>query len=105
MKRAVVFAVCVGWISSAAAAFDDGNDLLQICTNEREFCLGLTSGYYDMMRTMGVTCPRASNVSRGQVRDVIVKYLNDNPAKRNQSASFLAATALTQGFGCKKPGT
>jgi Rap1a immunity proteins len=90
-----------------AAYSDTGNDLWNACTDgapgHNYLCIGLPSAYFDMMLAMGYRCS-VTGVDRGQVRDVLLKYLSDNPGKRNLPASELAITSLKSTFRCVGPG-
>lgn len=87
--------------------FDTGNDLWNACTDNvpghNYLCIGLPSAYFDMMLAMGYRCS-VTGVDRGQVRDVLLKYLSENPGKRNLPASELAITSFKTTFRCVGPG-
>jgi hypothetical protein len=63
-------------------------------------CLGEITGHYDMMIAVGFRCSNAKGVDKGQVRDVVLKYLRDHPAKRHQPSASLTIEAMTDAFGC-----
>ncbi|MDW9600163.1 hypothetical protein GOA86_17555 [Sinorhizobium meliloti] len=91
----------------AKAAFKDGNDLLDDCQRGEDlssadmYCLAYTIGVFDSMQALGLL-PRSKcnfgNVKAIQVKDVVVKWLNDNPAKRNQVAADIVMFAVIEGF-------
>jgi hypothetical protein len=87
------------------AGFNSGNELLALC-NERvgsiDFanCSGNIVGYADMMSLLGLVC-FDKEVTKGQVRDLVKKSLQDNPATRNKSSVSLAYVALSDAFPCK----
>ncbi|MDX1247547.1 Rap1a/Tai family immunity protein [Sinorhizobium meliloti] len=91
----------------AKAAFKDGNELLDNCKQGDDqswaemYCLAYTIGVFDSLDTLGLL-PRSRcnfrNLSALQVKDVVVKWLNDNPAKRNQVAADIVRTAVIEGF-------
>jgi hypothetical protein len=66
-----------------------GNTLLDMCEStgafEQSFCLGYITGVTDMHSAVGSVLPEnrrscvAENVSNGQVKDVVVKYLKEHP--------------------------
>lgn len=89
----------------AFARFDGGNDLLRICEDPRGemLCLGTVIGHYDMMEAWGFACGSAPGVTKSQVKDIVVKYLRDNPSQRHQPAAFLSAEAITKAFSCRPP--
>ena len=92
-----------------AGYFHTGNDLLNICTDQRYVqkgeCIGLATAYYESMQ-MTHTCPKTSNITTGQIRDIAVKFLKDNPGERHLLAATLAYRAFYVAFDCKpKPNT
>jgi hypothetical protein len=88
-----------------------GNDLLESCGSAghfgQAFCLGYVAGVTDLDGPDGSAFPErrrscvAENVSNGQVRDVVVKYLKDHPEERHIQASILIVKAMAQAFPCK----
>jgi len=92
--------------SLARAEFDTGNDVWNLCTDNAAghnyMCIGMTTAYFDMMLATGYQCASPA-ADRGQVRDVVLKYLSDNPGMRNLPASQLAMTSLTTAFQCARP--
>jgi Ssp1 endopeptidase immunity protein Rap1a len=88
-----------------------GNDLLDSCESKAEFkqafCLGYINGATDLDGMDGSVFPErrrscvAENVSNGQVRDVVVKYLRDHPEERHLLAAILIVKAMSQAFPCK----
>jgi hypothetical protein len=106
MKRFVIAALLVFPGIAQAEYFDTGNDLWNVCTDNvaghNYLCIGMSAAYFDMMLATGYRC--ATPVTdRGQVRDVVLKYLSDNPAMRSMPASELAVTSLTAAFQCARP--
>lgn len=89
-----------------AEYFATGNDLWTFCTDKFPghdyLCLGPPAAYFDMMLATGYQCA-STGVAREQVRDALLKYLSDNPDKRNQPASQLALTSLTTAFQFVEP--
>jgi hypothetical protein len=88
-----------------------GNDLLESCESkgnlEHAFCLGYIIGVTDVEGMDSAVFPErrrscvAENVSNGQVRDVVVKYLKDHPEERHLQAAILVVKAMGQAFPCK----
>jgi Rap1a immunity proteins len=62
----------------------------------------MSAAYFDMMLATGYRCA-TTGVDRAQVRDVVLKFLSDNPEKRSQPASELAITSLKTAFQCVGP--
>jgi hypothetical protein len=105
MRRTVliVSALLASTIDVRAGQFDTGNDFLSLCANALLVgnCTGSAVGYTDMLNLLGLVCLNG-NVTKGQVRDVIKKYMQDHPAERSHPAASLAYSALTEAFPCKK---
>jgi hypothetical protein len=89
---------------SAAAGFWDGNKLLSDINSEtysgKALALGYVIGVHDSFDTLLFCTPE--NSSQGQLRDVVKKYLENNPASRHKSADVLIVNALQQNFPCPK---
>lgn len=93
------------WIAlsfSAQAEFWDGNILLERLTStstyERGTAMGYVMGVHDTMQ--GVNhCP-ASNVQAGQVREMVLNYLNNVPAQRHKTADTIVLQVLRGAFPC-----
>ena len=93
----LVFATSVS--AKATVVFDNGNELLSVCGKDRSYCLGVTSGYSDMLQSLGETCADKL-VTRGQAADIVVRFLRDHPKNRHLTAASLARAALTDAFPC-----
>jgi hypothetical protein len=106
MKRFVAAALFLFPSIAQAGYFDTGDDLWNLCTDKfpghNYLCIGLPAAYFDMMLATGYRCATVG-VDREQVRDVVLKYLSDNPEKRNLPASELAITPLKAAFQCVGP--
>ena len=106
VKLGIVAAVLL-WKGLAGAAFDTGNELYQYCTakagnQEFAFCLGLVTGYYEGF-TIGFECPGAGpKVTREQLKDIVVRFLEANPSNRHMPGAVLAGRAYLLAFNCKK---
>jgi hypothetical protein len=98
----------VGIASPANADSYSGNDILKMCTstsvNDQNFCAGYSSGIFEEIRLVHVVQKTQDcvpvGVTYGQVEDVIVKYLKDNPADRNSAAVFLVTAAIGDAWKC-----
>jgi len=106
-------AICVCTLlftaTTANAHFLTGNDLYRMCRgniDEQEQCLGYVEGVSD-----GINVVRAGSgeppcvrpgVEAGQIRDVVVRYLEDNPQDRDGNAWGLAAAAVGRAWNCGK---
>jgi hypothetical protein len=59
--------------------------------------MGTIVGHYDMMMAMGCRCGNETTKNKQQLRDIVVKYLQENPAQRSDAAaslSFVAPSSL-----------
>jgi Rap1a immunity proteins len=121
MKRAFwllglsALSVCIP-ANESYAATETGNDLLKSCSTpssdeyygfERAKCLGYVLGAYDAFNTTSrvegnivILCP-PEDLTKGQIRDIVVKYLEENPETRHESASDLVMLALSKAYPCK----
>lgn len=95
-------------IHPAYAGFQTGNDLLRWCTNTDNFSEGECGGYiigvadaqeFFRAANKSASCVPA-DVEAGQLRDVVVKYLQDNPNVRNLGASVLVMAAIVNAWPC-----
>jgi len=90
-------------------AVDDGNELLDICSKDDYFhqgyCLGyiraLSSGVDLVLYTSKQQICYGSNITIGQIRDVVIAYIRRNPAKRNENAMVLVSGASAEAWPCK----
>lgn len=98
----MVLAAAVTYAPPATASyFDSGNTLLDVCEKSEMACLAATSAAWDMMAALGYRC-NDNGAVRGQIRDVALKYLRENPQDRASPAAFLIILAGEKYFGCKK---
>jgi hypothetical protein len=103
MKRLVAAALLFFPGIVHAEYFDTGADLWNLCTDNASghnyLCIGMSTAYFDMMHATGYRCAMPA-ADREKVRDVVLKYLTDNPDKRGQPASELAIASLKTAFQC-----
>jgi Ssp1 endopeptidase immunity protein Rap1a len=88
-----------------------GNELLESCeakgSFKEAFCLGYITGVTDLDQMNASVFPEhrrscvPENVTNGQIRDVIVRYLTDHPEERHMLAAILVAEAMGKAFPCK----
>ena len=80
--------------------------LLQDCTRQRQsLCLGYIEAVSDASEVNAVNGYEAcvpEAVTAGQLQDVVVQYLQLNPADRHLSAVGLVAHALSKAFPCHR---
>jgi hypothetical protein len=94
--------------TSFADSFKTGNDLLINCESELQVdtahCLEYIKGIYDAHATFvawGYMEPRfcvPKGVTVGQLRKIVVKYLNDNPQILHQSGSGRVSNSFFDAF-------
>jgi hypothetical protein len=103
MKRKIILSLLV--IScSAHAQFRTGNQLLSDMQESAGYTKGLSMGY-----VMGVTdagnginhCP-PSNVTAGQINDMVRNTLIDTPEVRHVHAATIIEFVLNKTWPCKK---
>ena len=89
----------------ASAYFYTGSQLLALCESSESFedglCVGAILGHYDMLLALGYSCRNDRLPTRQQIREVVVKYLKNNPAKLSGRAATLTYFALLSAFDCK----
>lgn len=110
--RTLVLAAGLLWSVSSFSqdehvAFRSSNALYKDCTAQtndlvaRSLCLGYVAGAADMLDEMKVTC-RPTEVTVGQMRDIVVNYHRDHPESRHYAAPDEVSAVLAKTFPCKK---
>jgi hypothetical protein len=61
---------------------------------------GYVTGVHDSLNGMLFCTPK--NVSVGQMKAVVAKYMSENPVEWNRRADWLVVNALKNGFPCPK---
>ena len=118
-------ALCAGALahpSTAKAEFISGNKLYRYCTGtesafsqtvQSAMCLAYIQGAHDGLEASGtfltikfeldnpmkVVCV-PDGVETSQLQEIVTKYLRENPADRNLSASLLVLFALRTSYPC-----
>jgi hypothetical protein len=64
--------------------------------------VGYVDGIADAAVGLGYACYPAG-VARAEIRQVVVKYLRDNPGRLGDPASLLVLNGLFEAFPCKQP--
>lgn len=103
MKRAIAAAALVALCATAQAAFWDGNTLhshLNGNTSEQILASGFIMGVADSLHGDVQCAP--SNVSVGQVRDMVAGFLGRVPNARHLPAHALVAYVLINTWPCQK---
>lgn len=91
----------------AHAGFNDGNRALSRCTSTQDhdisYCLGLIAGLTDgvLDSTTNVIC-LPQNVTIGQLRDVLLRHLANNPESRHVGAGAIMFVSLITAFPCRR---
>ena len=99
---AAIAAGLVGGPASAKGVFKDGNRLLLDCNSPRAFSRGICLGFIQGVSDSPVHGSRVCSPAVGsQVKQVVVRFLEANPAKRDQDAAELVARALADAYPCR----
>lgn len=90
----------------------EGNGLLEACTSraplQGAMCIGYIRGVIDGENMMGTALNNkplvclSEGVTLGQVQDVVVKYLKDNPTERNKPSAGLIGIAAATAWPCSQ---
>ena len=110
--RALLVVSLVGlvWSGPAEAIYLNGNQLQKICqakdeTTSKDVCLGYINGVADVLRgkdeVAGARACIPTNVTTGQARDIVTRWLTANPEDCHCNASTLVAEALEVAFPCR----
>jgi hypothetical protein len=92
-------------------SLESGNTLLAKCVGPPEVqlvCAGYTAAIYDMIAMLeaGGAMPKRhcfpTGVTRLQIHDVIVRYLQNHPEARHMGAAGLASDALQEAWPCNR---
>jgi hypothetical protein len=93
---------------SAIAEYVDGNNLLEQCRSKAQlgqaFCRGyilaIADSKLESNATRNICVPRSVTVD--QLRDIVVKYLEQNARYGHLPANFLVHNSLWEVFSCSK---
>lgn len=91
--------------ASAETETNDGNGLYELCSGTEAIytlgiCHGYISGVRDALRGV-VICP-PSNVTNGQVFDIVINGLRDHPEERQKESVVLIIKYLSAAFPCQR---
>jgi hypothetical protein len=67
------------------------------------FAFGYVVGVFEALNTVTFCGPGTPR--QGQLREVVIKYLNDHPERLNKDRFEVTADALDAAFPCPPPGT
>jgi hypothetical protein len=91
--------------ATRVTAFMDGNELLQTCRDREPACLPYVIGVADALemvsRRLTNIC-RPDGVTPEQLLDVLISWLEDNPAERHRPAAKLAGMAYAGAWPCNQ---
>ncbi len=103
--RHLIIVMALTLLSSwpAHAAFKSGNDLLEYCEKEKgSFDRGVCGGYIiGVVDNSGTQICLPDGVIVGQLQDVVVQFLKNNPNSRHYTGSSIVALSLKKAFPCK----
>lgn len=107
MLLRLTFIFSVLFSSPAWADFETGNQLHSDCSSElfyeKGICIGYIMAIADVLGSSplyGYSTCIPSGVTAGQMRDVVQRWLNENPKERHYNADSLVAWALSDAFPC-----
>ena len=92
-------------------SIESGNTLLAKCVGPPEnqlICAGYTAGIYDMINLLETTSavPKRHcfppGVTRLQLHDVVIRYLQEHPEQRHMGAAALVSDALEDAWPCRR---
>jgi hypothetical protein len=103
-------ATCIGQLSQTSASHSQpetqmvmGNELLRWCADGSAAgaaaCVSYIMGISDAVtHPDAISCP--GNATRAQRREVVVRYMTEQPGNLDLPAGVLVTTALQQAFPC-----
>lgn len=106
MKRiiAILATALAPLCANGSTFFLTGNELLSKCNSTemhlRTDCIGYVTGVFDAFSSITICAP--NGVTRGQVRDVVVQYLNMIPSERHKAADLLVGAVLAATWPCQR---
>ena len=97
---AVLAVAAVAYTTAVQAQNLSGNKLLEDCTaTGGSFRSGVCHGYIRALaEAFGPCAP--TGVTYGQITDVVIKHLYDNPQSRHREAQELILNAMAQAWPC-----
>lgn len=108
VKFIAALAVAIAALPAPAQAeWMDGNQLHDTCATpapmDRAMCLSYVIGVLDGMRYLPQPPVTPKGATAGQIRDVVAKYLTDNPAMRDQQARMIVKAAISDAWPKLQP--
>ena len=100
LKRLLGAAAVIVCFSGPAQA-NDGNTLLRLCAKDKIQCGFVLQGVIEGLGPLAAAIGCLPGAARpSQLRDVLFKYIQSNPAKRHLYIPFLFDKAMTEAFNC-----
>lgn len=111
-KKIMLMVVMLFSLRLASAGFHTGSELLSDCSaeemHERFFCMGYIAGisgaddaYADWGEKAKESICLRDKVTLGQLRLVVIHWLEAHPDKLDLSSDYLVPQALEEAFPCK----
>ena len=93
--------------SNVNANFYTGNQYLENCKKNTDFCMIYAAGVIDTLQTIESMTPTNqvcvdNSVTIGQFSKAVVKFMGENPQFLNNMASEIILLAAMEYFPCKK---
>ena len=106
-KTILISALTVGSLKGTPvkAEFYSGNELYEHCTSPGQgwsLCMGFVAGVFDTMRPLYTCKVKIDQVTLGQSKDIVLRYMTQNPQNRHATAASIVRTAITQAFSCSR---
>lgn len=107
MIKKVVLSLSIFLCAHAGAEFLDGNRLLSDLKSADAFERGIAMGYILGIADRGrsVTNCMPSNVTAGQLQDMVKQHLELFPGARHYTGDVIVSYVLSQAWPCAKKGT
>jgi hypothetical protein len=104
LKVMLAAAMAIAMAVPSYGYFENGNDLYSACEYpDQSFCLGYILGAVDVNRwhvPIDQLMCIPPEVIGSQIKDVVHRYLMDNPETRQESAPTLIYKALVEAWPC-----
>jgi hypothetical protein len=103
MKK-LIFCLALLIVLPVNANYLSGNELKARCVSDNYvnsgMCMGYITGVVDSYNNFVFCIP--TGVTIGQMKDILKKYMDENPAKLHESAVDIVASAMKKDFSCKR---